>query len=290
MKLSVIIPTYNDWPRLVKCLEALDKQSMPKDRYEVIVVDNSEAGIIPSGIVMPECVKLVHEPKPGSYVARNKGVDEASGQILAFTDSDCIPDEDWLASGEACFDQSTCDLVGGKVKIFQNEAGNKYGYLYESVTAFHQHRHVPEGRGVTANLFVKKSVFDEAGGFSSTIKSGGDWEFTLRCTDMGYDMIYSSDVLVLHPARTLTTIFKKQRRLVCGGAVNAREKYGHSYLRIMGSHLIHAPKIRRDNIPEAMSRVERAVIFAIDITRYLYRTLIYGGLVLRLINPNEVRE
>ena len=290
MKFSVIIPTYNDWERLLKCLKALEKQTIEKDRFEVIVVNNSESGVVPAGINVPNWVKLIHEPEPGSYSARNTGAKKAQGEILAFTDSDCIPAENWLADAENCFKKKSCDLVGGKVKIFQNSEDNKYGYLYERVTAFPQHKNVPKGKGVTANLFVKKSVFNASGGFSSVIKSGGDWEFTLRCTKEGYTMIYCDEILVLHPARTLLSIFKKHRRTTCGGAIDIKEKYGHSYLRILGSHLIHMPNYNRQNMPEGLSRAERTIIYSIDTLKYLYRSLLYSGMFFRILNPDEIRE
>jgi GT2 family glycosyltransferase len=289
MKFSVIIPTYNDWKRLMSCLIALEQQTIEKDQYEIIVVDNSESGIVPADINLSPKVQLVHEPEPGSYVARNKGAEIAVGEILVFTDSDCIPDKNWLANAKSHFSRSTCDLVGGRVDIFQTENGDKYGYLYERLTAFHQYKNVPVGRGVTANLFIKKSVFKEMGGFDSSVKSGGDWEFTLRCTEMGYRMIYVDDVSVLHPARDLVAIFKKQYRLTCGGALNVKKQYGHSYLRILGSHLLHGLNNKREYMSEP-GRSERVIIFSIDFMKYLYRTIIYGGLLLRLIDPNKVRE
>ena len=290
MKFSVIIPTYNDWERLTKCLNALQQQTISRDQYEVIVVDNGERGEIPSGITLPDWVRLIHEPKPGSYIARNTGAYKARGEFLAFTDSDCIPDINWLANAEKCFNRSSCDLVGGKVQIFQDDEQNKYGYLYESSTAFPQHKNVPAGKGVTANLFVKKQVFNERGGFSSTIKSGGDWEFTKHCTNNGHKMVYCKDVMVLHPARTIANIFKKQRRLTCGGALNMKEKFGHSYLRMLGSHLIHGPKYHRENISGELSKGERVVVYSIDMLKYTYRALLYSGMFLRLIDPTKIRE
>lgn len=290
MKISVIIPTYNDWERLMKCINALDQQTIQKDKYEVIVVDNSEKGVVPSDIILPDWVQMAHEPVAGSYKARNTGARMATGEILAFTDSDCVPDKNWLTNAINCFRRSTCDLVGGKVQIFQDDEENKYGYLYERVTAFPQHKNVPDGRGVTANLFIKKCVFDKMSGFSSTIKSGGDWEFTLRCTKKGYDMIYCEEVLVLHPARTLPAIFKKQKRMACGGALSVKERHGHSYLRILGSHLIHVPSYKRENMPRELSKGDKAIIYSIDTLKYLYRSLLYGGMFFRLIDPHKVRE
>lgn len=290
MKFSVIIPTYNDWPRLMKCLYALENQTLNKDCFEVIVVNNNESEIIPVDVALPFQNQVVHESMPGSYAARNKGVALARGDVLVFTDSDCIPDKDWLVNVEKYFEEPTCDLVGGRIQVFQPQNGNKYGYLYDHLTAFQQHKNVPAGRGVTANLFVKKSVFEAVGGFDSSIKSGGDWDFTLRCMEMGFRMIYGEDVLVLHPARNLKAIFKKHYRLSCGGAVNVKKKYGYSYFRILGSHLLHGMSFRGEYLSQDFSRREKMVILSIDMLKYLYRAFIYGAIMLRLVDPNKARK
>ncbi|HLR36544.1 MAG TPA: glycosyltransferase family A protein, partial [Chitinophagaceae bacterium] len=128
---SVIIPVFNSWDRLELCLDALQKQSIDKDLFEIIIVNNGSTLPMPDGMDLPENAEIVNETQPGSYVARNTGFSFADGNILAFTDSDCIPDENWLVNAENCLHQSTCDLVGGKVQIFQDDEENKYGYLYE---------------------------------------------------------------------------------------------------------------------------------------------------------------
>ena len=289
MKFSVIIPTYNDWSRLLLCVAALEDQTLPKNQYEVIVVDNSEDGILPEDIDLPECIQLAHEPQPGSYAARNRGAEIATGEILAFTDSDCIPDKNWLYNAKDYFNRS-CDLVGGRVEIFQTKTGNKYVYLYERIRAFPQDENVPRGRGVTANLLVKKEVFEKMDGFDSSVKSGGDWEFTLRCTEAGYKMIYAEEVLVKHPARNLRTILKKYYRLTCGGALNTQKKYGHSPLRIFGSHIKSGVNGQKKSVSKTLSRSERIIVFSIDLLKYFYRLIIYSGLMLRLIDPKKVRE
>lgn len=288
MKFSIIIPTYNDWHRLKKCLTALENQVLASDQYEVIVVNN-DTEAIPDDFHIPEGMQLIQEPEPGSYIARNTGVAVAKGDILAFTDSDCIPATNWLTSTKNYFQHTNCDLLGGKVEIFKDEDGDRYGFLYERFTAFPQHLNVPLGRGVTANLFVKKSVFNQLNGFDAKVKSGGDWDFTQRCTDAGFNMIYGEDVLVLHPARNLSTIFKKYYRVTCGGALNVKRRFGHSYWRIMGSHFLRGLKLKRTYLTEP-SRSEKLLVWSIDVLKYFYRIAIHGGLILGLIDPNKVRE
>src|SRR5262245_46024865 len=98
---SVIIPVYNNPDGLRRCLHALEAQTYPKSRYEIIVVDNG-SDTPPADMVRAfDRVTLLEEAVPSSYAARNRGLAQARGEVIAFTDSDCIPAPDWLAHGVA---------------------------------------------------------------------------------------------------------------------------------------------------------------------------------------------
>src|SRR5690554_6136694 len=88
---SVIIPTYHDWERLRLCLDSLNRQTYPKERYEIIVVNNDPEDVVPANFVVPNNFTILEESKPGSYAARNRAIQAAKGEIYAFTDSDCQP-------------------------------------------------------------------------------------------------------------------------------------------------------------------------------------------------------
>jgi len=86
---SVIIPVYNDTERLLRCLEALEAQTYPRNRFEVIVVDNgSDVPVADTLNRHAGCAILVTEPRPGGFVARNAGIERASGEILAYINCD----------------------------------------------------------------------------------------------------------------------------------------------------------------------------------------------------------
>jgi glycosyltransferase involved in cell wall biosynthesis len=96
---SVIIPVLDDFERLTKCLRAIGEQTWPLVQLEVLVVDNGSTGDIASVVAPFPFVRLLHEAKPGSYCARNRALSDARGSILAFTDSDCLPDAVWIEQG-----------------------------------------------------------------------------------------------------------------------------------------------------------------------------------------------
>jgi glycosyltransferase involved in cell wall biosynthesis len=101
---SIIIPTYKDWARLSLCLQALANQTYDSNFFEIIVVNNYTADKVPEDYFIPKNCKIVVEGQPGSYVASNAGIKLSKlARSSAFTDSDCIPDEDWISNAVDCF-------------------------------------------------------------------------------------------------------------------------------------------------------------------------------------------
>lgn len=233
---SVIIPVYNDGERLVLCLQALERQTYAKDRYEVIVVDNgSDAAANIRGIVRQfEGAIAVFESIPGSYAARNKGLSVAKGEAIAFTDADCIPASDWIEKGiEHLQETGNCGLVGGNIEIFWRDPHKPTTVeLYESILAFRQQDCVEKHHySVTANLFTWKKVVERVGKFNSQLKSNGDIDWGNRVYALGYRLIYAKDVRVAHPA---VYSFKQLRNKVvryAGGAYDLRHQPESSWLK-----------------------------------------------------------
>lgn len=288
---SVIIPTYNDWERLRYCIDALEDQDFPKNEFEVIVVNNNRSGDLPARYNVPEFVKIYHEPEPGSYAARNRGAKVAKGEFLAFTDSDCIPETDWLKNAAHHFSEFGCELIGGKINLYREVGGSKLAYIYELHNAFRQDETVPNGNSVTANLFVRKSVFDGLGGFDAEMKSGGDWEFTKRAVFKGFLLDYSPTAAVKHPARSsLKKILLKQKRLAAWGYVNIKNKYGYSSLRIFLSNFKGSFRRVQAGMESNKKFKHRIVVTITECLITSYRLYLIIGISLKLIDPYKVRE
>lgn len=235
------MPVWNDSGRLQGCLRALEEQTYPGHLYEVIVVDNDSAKAIGHVVVPYARARVVQEGRPGSYAARNTGVKHARGEIIAFTDSDCIPAPDWLERGVAHLTHlDGCAVVAGRVEIFSRSQQQPNAVeQYEMLVALAQREFVRNYKfGATANLFTLREVFEQAGPFLAEVMSGGDLEWGRRVVGFGYRLEYADNARVFHPARaSLSQLYSKIVR-VTGGLHDLKRLKGRTYLEFDRSLLL----------------------------------------------------
>ncbi len=228
---SVIIPVFNDSGRLLNCLRALEAQTYPKSDYEVIVVDNGSDEALEPQVNGFAHVRVYREPQPGSYAARNKGISHAKGEIIAFTDADCIPAADWLENGVAALLAIRGrGLVGGCVDVFYRDPQCPSAVeLYDASRGFRQEKYIEVDRyGATANMFTFRSMFEKVGMFDDELKSYGDVEWGRRVANHGYQLAYASTAVVAHPARdTLSALCRRILR-VAGGLHDLQRRDLHT--------------------------------------------------------------
>ena len=96
--ISVVVPCWNGEQFLASCLNSLLDQTLPKRDYEVILVDNNSSDNTLSIARQYPDIRIIQEKQRGAYAARNTGIKIARGEIIAFTDSDCVVDQNWLTS------------------------------------------------------------------------------------------------------------------------------------------------------------------------------------------------
>lgn len=215
---SVIIPVYNDPERVKLCIDALQQQTYPDNLYEIIVVDNnSEPPLDPATFSKYPNVVLTHEKKQSSYAARNKGISVAKGEILAFTDADCIPEPDWIENGvKQILKLPEDSIVGGRVICFISDKNNPTSFeLWEHIFSYNQERNIKtNGFVITANLFARERSFQKVGMFNGDLSTGGDRDWSYRTFNKGYKLYYINDVIVKHPARrTFRSFYRRLVRL-----------------------------------------------------------------------------
>ena len=196
---SVVIPHYNDVPALCLCYARLLAQTVPRETFEIVVADNNSAcGIGAVQAAVPEA-RVVPARIQGAGPARNAGVAASRGQVLAFLDSDCVPEPDWIAEGIAVLERF--DFIGGRVKTFVRDPSAPNGVeAFELVFNFNFRRYIEKvGFTGTGNMFVPRAVFDRVGGFRSGVSEDVDWCFRARA--LGYRLGYAERAVVSHPAR-----------------------------------------------------------------------------------------
>jgi cellulose synthase/poly-beta-1,6-N-acetylglucosamine synthase-like glycosyltransferase len=211
---SVIVPHYDDLVGLDRCLFALERQTYPRDRFEIVVGDNnSPVGVEAVADVVQGRARLTVVTEKGAGPARNGALALSRHDVLAFTDSDCVPDPQWLVRGVAALNDF--DLVGGDVVIFPADPNCVNAVeAFEMIFAFDNKSFVQEkGFSVTANLFTRRSIFESVGWFARSTLSE-DVEWCRRAVSAGFRLGYRGDALVEHPARpTWGDVCKKTRRM-----------------------------------------------------------------------------
>lgn len=211
---SVVVPVYNGESSLPRLLEALSKQTYTN--FEVIIADNNSTDKTAEIIQEHPMTKYVFQAKTGSYAARNAAIEIAKGEILAFTDDDCIPSPDWIFEGVESLKGDSVDFSGGGIK-FIFSPNIKLVELLDSGQFLNQPDYLSRGFSVTANLFVKRKVFENIGVFDDFQLSGGDAEFCRRATSKGFKIVYAEKAIIYHPTRkNLKSLCKKAWRIGFG--------------------------------------------------------------------------
>ena len=201
--ISVIVPHLNQPKALARCLASLAAQEGVAGPVEVIVVDNGSVETPLEICSMFTNVSLLFESQPGPGPARNKGVNAARGDILAFIDSDCVASKGWLAAIERHFRGSPqATIVGGDVRILcEDPKRPTLLEAYESVFAYRMREYIKKkGFTGTGNLAVRSAIFSAVGAFGG-IDVAEDAQWGQRAVQLGYRIGYVPEMLVYHPAR-----------------------------------------------------------------------------------------
>lgn len=200
---SVIIPTYNRPKQLSKCLAALTKQDYPANNFEVIVVDDGSD--LPLEDVIKEysgklALTFIQEKNSGPASARNRGAVEAKGIYLAFSDDDCIPENNWLSSFASQFSETPNNLIGGKI---DNQQGDN---IYASVSQmildmlyeFYNHDPAKATFITSCNFGVSSEGFKKIGGFDPSFRFSEDRDFCNRWIAEKQQISFADDVVSCH--------------------------------------------------------------------------------------------
>ena len=214
---TVVVPVRNGELTIQSLLDSLQKLDYDRNKVEVIVVDGNSTDKTQE-IVKKYPVKLVVEKRKGLNLARNTGIKCSKGEIVAFTDSDCIVPPNWITKIVENFKDPKVSCVGGSAKALDCDFVSQYAdnsivrlmpfftkrEELEKVKPFFRH---PAG----CNMAFRRKVAEEVGYFDENIRYGFDEvEFADRVCRAGYKMVLDPDVLVWHKHRSTLREFLKQ--------------------------------------------------------------------------------
>jgi glycosyltransferase involved in cell wall biosynthesis len=207
---SVIVPTRNRSAALADLLAGLAVQVYPAARMEVLVVDNdssdeTEAVVKEAMASLPFSLRYHRKQNDGPASSRNRGAEMATGDILAFTDSDCIPSAGWIRKAVAEFVEGV-GLVCGPIEPFDAKPDDDF--------FTHQIHEVNREDGLypTANVFYRRDVFMSLGMFDETMREyswgqpvgGDDTEMGWRVRRAGYRSAFANGAVVFHQATAVS--------------------------------------------------------------------------------------
>jgi len=302
LRMTVLICTHNRASQLDGALRSLESQSLAKHSFEVIVVDNASTDATPE--VFEDCagrgklnLRYLKEMELGLDAARNRGIRESRGEIVAFLDDDARARADWADAILAGFARHEAPVLGGKVELIWE--AERPEWFSDALLKYLIHCDYGEqALEVTAapwlygtNVAFRKSIFQEIGLFrldldrrGDSLMGGGDTEFFQRARTRGKTLLYLPSMVVGHlvPAKRLTREFFRERLFYSGftRAAHGTESLGgvlaHCALFAAAGPLlaVAALVLRVARCPRQSFAQERRALLAVG---YLYYCLLKVG-------------
>jgi glycosyltransferase involved in cell wall biosynthesis len=197
-KVSVVIPVYNGRDTIGGTVEHLLAQSLAP--HEIIIVDDgSTDGTSEVLESLGDRVKVLRKPNGGPASARNHGIRAATGEFIAFTDGDCLPDKEWLSNIMKGFDGPQVGGVGGVVRRADE------GLIPEYTDLIRLYDPARDAAGritylTTGNSCFRRAAVMDAGLFDERFRKPGGEEPDLcrKVISLGYELNAVEDAIVLH--------------------------------------------------------------------------------------------
>ncbi|MDX9703636.1 MAG: glycosyltransferase [Candidatus Auribacterota bacterium] len=273
---SVIVPAYNAEKTMSLCIESLISQDYPKDKYEIIIVDNNSTDETAEIIKSYSVTYLLEDKIQTSYAARNTGIRHAKGEILAFTDADCIADKNWLKEGVKAFADSTIAAISGNMLPYKPETWielfqSKQNVLNHAILFSESRLRTKAASIATGNAFFRKMIFDKVGFFYDQWIGGADTDMSYKIQrETDFKLAYFPDAIVYHKHRTsLKELWKQYVR------------YGQSDIMIRYKyHWEKAEKLKADSgqFKPFYWRIRATIIQAsLELIKIFLLFLITGG-------------
>ena len=227
---SVILCTYNRGEMLRECLDSILSQEYPKKEYELIVVndgstDNTE-DILKKYEEKALCkFKWTSQKNSGLRVSRNKGIKSAKGEIICFTDDDCIADKTWIKNIVNGYESEAIGGVGGK--IISHNAKNVIDKYADEKKFLTQEKFFDPILG--GNISHRKDVIEKTGFLDESFMSCADVDYGIRVRLNGFKISYAPKAIIYHKHHTTLEGLIKQQRTYGRGYARMHKKYIRDY-------------------------------------------------------------
>jgi len=211
-RISVIIPVLNEETVIGRCLESLSESRLPKDQFEVIVVDNGSRDRTIEVVKTFQdrlSLKILTLEKAHISALRNRGAAQAGGAILAFLDADCLAPPEWLSTATETMSNSDAGVCGAHYRIPDDATWVGRIWTYDRLQGREQNvSYVPAG-----DLIILADTFRHLGGFDESIQTNEDFELCQRAIEDGLFVRSHPALGVVHlgTPRTLGGFFRKHR-------------------------------------------------------------------------------
>jgi len=246
---SVIVPIYNGEKDLKPLIECFVNQTLSPEQTEFLLVDNnssdSTAEIIKAEISKHQSKKinlkyLKEDNIQSSYAARNLGIKNAQGNILAFTDVDCRPQPQWLEKLIEPFNDQNTIIVAGEIKAIEGKSIlEKYAQKAKILSAQDSLENNFNPYGQTANLAIRKEALKIVGLFRPYLTTGGDADICWRILrEIETEIKYAPDAVILHRHRDNLTDFKSQWRRYGESNKYLHELHGIELMSDYPNHIV----------------------------------------------------
>lgn len=199
LRFSVVVPAYNAAATIASCVEGLLRQTEPRERYEVIVVDDGSTDDT-AGIAGRLGVTVIRQSNRGPAAARNRGAAQARGEIVLFTDADCVPDRGWVAQMARPFGDASVAAVKGAYRTSQSSLTARFCQAeFEERFALLAQAGTTDMVDTYAAAF-RKGVFDAMDGFDESFPAANneDTDLSYRIAAAGHRMVFNPDAVVSH--------------------------------------------------------------------------------------------
>jgi lipopolysaccharide/colanic/teichoic acid biosynthesis glycosyltransferase/glycosyltransferase involved in cell wall biosynthesis len=199
VKASVIIPAYNAAQTIEECIEALLKQSVPREEYDVIVVDDGSTDGTAT-LARSYGVRVLTQHHCGPAAARNAGAGQATGEVLLFTDADCAPMPTWIEEMTKPFSDPEVAGVKGTYLTRQRELVARFVQIEYEDKYDRMARQERIDFVDTYSAGYRRDIFLANGGFDTTFLTASveDQELSFRLARKGYKMVFAPQARVVH--------------------------------------------------------------------------------------------